>query len=561
MKMKRLYLIIVLMSVSLVGIIVVQWYWIRNAIELREESYDRDVREALTQTVQRVDKRMNMVFLADRMPDHMPEKLIKSDTLGAVIEPRKMARFYRQNREEMEEHIREKQHILRKKRDFDQKYRDSIRVSMEKSMEKMELPNLDSLKNDINIPEIKIPGDVRIEMDLKGLNKEIEQLDLRIFQKQLEEQTQRMQEVFKEMALEYKVHFDSIRNSIPYRQLDTTLKWHLREKGIESDYSYAVVDGEEDSLLYKSSGFEESENKDSYRANLFPNDLIRKNTYLLLQIPRKTSFILQSISWLLVGSLLFTLIIIATFGLTIHTILRQKKLSEIKTDFINNMTHEFKTPIATISLAADSIANPKTLGDQDKIMKFIQVIKSENKRMNNQVERVLQMSLLDKRDFQLDIRPCHVHSLIGQVVNNARLQLDKNGGTVEYNELADNDLVNLDEEHFTNILYNLIDNAIKYSQGSPRIFLQTGNKNGWFLVSVEDRGIGIKREDVHRIFDKFYRVSSGNIHNVKGFGLGLSYVKTIVERLGGEIKVSSHHGVGTRFDVFLPLNQTDNEEK
>ena len=559
MKMKRLYLIIVLMSVSLVGIIGVQWYWIRNAIELREENYDRDVREALTQTVQRIDKRMNMVFMANKMPD-MPEKLIKADSLDAVIEPRKMARFYRRNREQMEEHIHEEHQLLQKKHEIDEMHRDSIRARMEKYIEKMKLPNLDSLKNNMDIPEIEIPGDIRIEMDLKGLNEEIEKLDLRIFQKQLEEQTQRMQEVFKEMALEYKVHFDSIRNSIPYRQLDTTLKWNLREKGIESDYFYAVVDEEEDSLLYKSSGFEGSETEDLYRANLFPNDLIRKDTYLLLKIPRKTSFILQSISWLLIGSLLFTLIIIATFGLTIHTILRQKKLSEIKTDFINNMTHEFKTPIATISLAADSIANPKTLGDQDKIMKFIQVIKSENKRMNNQVERVLQMSLLDKNDFHLDIRPCHVHSLIGQVVNNARLQLDKNEGSVEYNESAENDLVNLDEEHFLNILYNLIDNAIKYSQGSPRIFLQTGNKNGWLVVSVEDKGIGIKREDVHRIFDKFYRVSSGNIHNVKGFGLGLSYVKTIVERLGGEIKVSSHHGVGTRFDVFLPLKQTDNEE-
>jgi two-component system phosphate regulon sensor histidine kinase PhoR len=253
-------------------------------------------------------------------------------------------------------------------------------------------------------------------------------------------------------------------------------------------------------------------------------------------------------------------VIIATFGLTIHTILSQKKLSEIKSDFINNMTHEFKTPIATISLAADSITNPKTLDNKEDILNFIKVIKSENKRMNSQVERVLQMSLLDKRDFQLDIQPWHIHQLLEEVVNNMRVQLDKNGGSITYEPAATNDLVELDREHFLNILHNLLDNAIKYSRGAPVIVLSTANRKDQMSISLEDQGIGIRQEELNRIFDKFYRVSTGNIHNVKGFGLGLSYVKAMVKEFGGDIKAESQYGKGTRFEMTFPLKISDHEE-
>jgi two-component system phosphate regulon sensor histidine kinase PhoR len=180
--------------------------------------------------------------------------------------------------------------------------------------------------------------------------------------------------------------------------------------------------------------------------------------------------------------------------------------------------------------------------------------------MNNQVERVLQMSLLDRNDFQLDLRPLHVHPVIEQVVNNARLQLDKNGGNITYDPEAVKDRVIVDEEHLLNILYNLVDNAMKYSGDYPEILIRTKNQKNYLVISVQDNGVGIRKEYISRIFDKFYRVSTGNVHNVKGFGLGLSYVKDVVREMKGDIKVSSQYGKGSRFDLYLPLKEENHEE-
>ena len=582
MKMKRLYLILVLMTVSLIGIVLVQWLWIRNALDIREENYDRDVREALAQTVSHLDKRRNMVFMSERMGAHLPDslpstqKLFPADSMSRVVEPREMARFYRQQQQEVEREIREQHHVIsehrqrieeerlkRQSRDSIIQIRDSLVQNQDSLRQKIILSMndkrmvVDSLKN-LSLPDLEaLEG---MKLDMGAIYKELQKIDMETFQKQLEEQTQKMEEVFREMAFEYRMHFDSIQKRLPYEELDTLLSQELSQRGIDADYAYAVADESSDKLLHQSSGFQPDEQEKAYRINFYPSDLIRKNIYLLLQIPHKQSLILQSISYLLVGSLLFTAVIIITFGITLHTLLRQKKLSDIKSDFINNMTHEFKTPIATISLAADSIANPKTLQNKENILHFLKVIKSENKRMNSQVERVLQMSLLDKKDFHLEVNPAHIHPLLEQVVNNTQVQLDKNGGTIHYDPAASNDLAAIDEEHFLNVLYNLIDNAIKYSSASPQIQVSTQNDTGSLQIVVKDQGIGIRPEDQRRIFDKFYRVSSGNVHDVKGFGLGLSYVKTMIRHFGGDIQVTSQLGKGTRFVILLPLKSSAHEE-
>jgi len=477
------------------------------------------------------------------MDKHLPNSVsshkvfFPEDSVARGVDPNNMVRFYQERQMEVEQKLREHRHEIEEKR-FIRQQRDSLK--------NLSLPNLESLGN--------------IELEMKAIHEELEKIDLETFRKQVEEQTRKMQDVFKEMALEYRMHFDSIREAVPYRELDTLLKRELNQRGIDADYAYAVVDESEEELLYQSSGFKPEERQEAYRTNVFPNDLISKDIFLLLQIPHKNGLILQSISYLLVGSLFFTAVIIITFGITLHTLLRQKKLSDIKSDFINNMTHEFKTPIATISLAADSIANPRTLQNKDNIFHFLKVIKSENKRMNNQVERVLQMSLLDKRDFTLEVSPAHVHPLLEQVVNSTRVQLDRSGGSIQYDPAASNDRVAIDEEHFLNILHNLIDNAIKYSAESPQIDVSTCLEEGNLRIAVQDKGIGIRQEDQKRIFDKFYRASSGDVHDVKGFGLGLSYVKTMVRSFGGEIKVSSQYGKGTRFVILLPIISSADEE-
>jgi two-component system phosphate regulon sensor histidine kinase PhoR len=236
---------------------------------------------------------------------------------------------------------------------------------------------------------------------------------------------------------------------------------------------------------------------------------------------------------------------------------RQKKLSEIKNDFINNMTHEFKTPISTISLAVDALKNEKVQRDAQKLSYFSGIIKEENQRMNRQVETILKSALLDRQEVQLNIKPLNVHEIIRDVADNFALRLHEKQGTLEIDLKAENDLIQADEVHISNIINNLLDNAVKYSKENvpPRICIQTSSGNKRFIIKIEDNGIGMSRETLKRMFEKFYRAHTGNIHNVKGFGLGLSYVKNVVDAHHGIIKADSTIGKGSCFIIELPFKQ------
>ena len=226
---------------------------------------------------------------------------------------------------------------------------------------------------------------------------------------------------------------------------------------------------------------------------------------------------------------------------------KQKKISDIKSDFINNMTHEFKTPIATISLATDTMSSPKILDNEKEIKHYLQIIRQENKRMNKQVERVLQMALIENKNFQLDLRLTDAHQAIDNVIRAADLSIRKKEGRIVSILRARCSTIPLDEIHFANVMTNIIDNAIKYNENPPDILIETYNKNDLLYIRISDNGIGMNREVQKHIFDKFYRKPEGNIHNVKGFGLGLSYVKAIVEAQGGTISVKSEPRNGSTF--------------
>ena len=257
--------------------------------------------------------------------------------------------------------------------------------------------------------------------------------------------------------------------------------------------------------------------------------------------------------FMIISAVFFTLMIIAAFSVTVNALLRQKKLSEIKNDFINNMTHEFKTPLATISLAVDALRNEKVVQDREKSGYFTGIIKEENRRMNKQVETILQASLLDRQDQQLNLRSLHVHQIIQEAMENFQLQLEGKGGSAELQLNAKSDLIEADEVHFMNLITNLIDNAVKYSKDNLLIKITTHSTAKSLVIRIEDNGIGMSKETQRRIFEKFYRAHTGNLHNVKGFGLGLSYVKTIVEAQRGKIKVDSAIGKGTTFTLEFPL--------
>jgi two-component system phosphate regulon sensor histidine kinase PhoR len=274
---------------------------------------------------------------------------------------------------------------------------------------------------------------------------------------------------------------------------------------------------------------------------------------LTIIIPYAKNYIWKSMTLFIAGSVLFTIIIMCAFFFTVRALIRQKKLSEIKSDFINNMTHEFKTPLATISLAVDALKNDKVWGNKEKMDYFTAIIKEENKRMNKQVETILQAALLDKQEVQLNLKSLHAHELINSALNNIHLQVEEKQGKLETNFTATKDLVMVDEVHFTNLVSNLLDNAVKYSKENLKIILSTQSSGNQFRIKIEDNGIGMNKETVSRIFEKFYRAHTGNLHNVKGFGLGLSYVKTMVDAHHGTIKAESTPGKGTIFNLSFPL--------
>jgi two-component system phosphate regulon sensor histidine kinase PhoR len=283
------------------------------------------------------------------------------------------------------------------------------------------------------------------------------------------------------------------------------------------------------------------------------NSAIMPDETLIVVVPNFNDIVMGQMRWMIAGAIFFTLVIIAAFYVTVNALLRQKKLSEIKNDFINNMTHEFKTPLATISLAVDALRNEKVVHDRVKSEYFTGIIKEENRRMNKQVETILQASLLDRQEQQLNLKPLHAHVIIQEAMENFHLQLEGKGGHSELQLNAKNDLLQADEVHFMNIITNLIDNAVKYSKENLLIRISTHSTPKSLIIRIEDNGIGMSKETQRRIFEKFYRAHTGNLHNVKGFGLGLSYVKTIVDAHHGKIKVDGVIGKGTSFTMEFPL--------
>jgi two-component system phosphate regulon sensor histidine kinase PhoR len=359
-------------------------------------------------------------------------------------------------------------------------------------------------------------------------------------------------------------------DNIDNKKLDKYLEAALENQNIDLEYEYGVYsnkmeaftivnglyvpefgDSNQSSSVSTGRGLYSTE----YRLSLFGGGEADPGS-LRIYFPKKTSWLWSSVMPVMLMSIFFTGLILFCFLYTISVIFKQKKVSEMKNDFINNMTHEFKTPIATISLASDSINNPMIIGNEAKVKRFVSIIKEENKRMLNQVEKVLQMAQIEREEINLKLTKIDLHELIENAAINARLSIEQKEGLINTTFEAKDFIIEGDHTHLSNIIRNLLDNAEKYSDKSPIINIKTENYKNGIRISIQDNGIGISKESQKHIFDKFYRVHTGNRHDVKGFGLGLSYVKTILDTLGGNITVNSDLGKGSTFTIFLPKEQT-----
>jgi two-component system phosphate regulon sensor histidine kinase PhoR len=334
--------------------------------------------------------------------------------------------------------------------------------------------------------------------------------------------------------------------------LDAELKAELRNNGITIPYHFSVTD-RMGALIYHCSDYVPDGNEMLYSHVLFKNDPPQRMGLVNIHFPTMNSYIFSSVRFM-IPSVVFTFVLLVTFIFTIYIIFRQKKLTEIKNDFINNMTHEFKTPISTISLAAQMLQDP-AVGKSPAMFKHISgVINDETKRLRFQVEKVLQMSMFERQKAVLKRKELNANDLITGVVKTFALKVEKNNGSITTDLNSECPWIFVDEMHFTNVIFNLLDNAVKYKKPESELNLhvRTWDESGKLYISIEDNGIGIKKENLKKIFDKFYRVHTGNLHDVKGFGLGLAYVKKIIQDHKGTIRAESELNVGTKFIIVLP---------
>jgi two-component system phosphate regulon sensor histidine kinase PhoR len=357
------------------------------------------------------------------------------------------------------------------------------------------------------------------------------------------------------------IEWEPIEDRIDNEALDSAIAVNLHNSGIELDYAYGVISVDDDSLrIEEPSGYGAELKNSEFKASLFPHDVFASPNLLTIYFPDHDIYMIKQIGPLLFATILFMLVIVLCFIYTIKTIISQRMFGRFMVDFINNMTHEFKTPISSISLACEAIAKPEILSQTEKISRYSRMIKDENTRMRNQVDKILQMAVLEKRDFDLELKVVDVHDMINRAVQNITLQVEHRGGKISTFLNAEKYKIEADTVHLSNIIHNLLDNANKYSLDNPMITITTRNSDDRIIIGIQDRGVGIDEKAQKHVFDKYYRVPTGNIHDVKGFGLGLSYVKLMVEALGGSIDLKSEIGNGTLAEVsFRVVDDSDRQ--
>ncbi len=523
MSKKIFVLLVVLMSLSLIGIISVQAYYINNSVENEKKRFETNVKKALIYVANKLESNE-----LDRLFD-VYQSLDKNEKSDSTVVSQLF--IYQENNDTNETFVYS-QGIL------EENYKLSSSI-------------LDAGFDTDSINFKRFTGSSKLEIynnsDL--IDKDIDQSPIsRIINSGpiLEPQINYLKKNFKQELKRKPIH-----TRVSEDEIESLLTRKLREDNIDIDYEFAIYSNDLATKV-RSDNFE-YDKKSTFSSAIFYDDNSQTPYKLLINFPDDGKFILSSILGMMMLSIVFTLVIIIAYTSSLYQLVKQRKISEIKTDFINNMTHEFKTPIATINLALDSIKNPKIINDKEKVVRYLNMIKEENKRMHAQVENVLRISKLEKNELDISKDRVKLHDLIEDTITHVELIVEDRQGSIELFLNADKSSILGNETHLTNVIVNILDNAIKYSPDAPKIEIYTENIGNNILLKVKDHGSGMSKAALKRVFEKFYREHTGNIHNVKGHGLGLAYVKRIVEDHQGHVSAESEKDNGSIFTIKLPI--------
>ena len=525
MKKKLFISLVSFMIISILGIIILQGYWIFSAWNDKEKEFSLAVQQSLIRVADQIQERELNDYISayERLLDSLktPDDASFANVFLFLDEDKtnNLISYYAYGI--LEEDYKITPYLNPKLGDTLETLTDVKQVRNTTIINKNDVFNRE---NNIAISIEKI--------------KTIERMNI---------SNQRIRSAFMDYTANTPIH-----KRLNIQELDFVIKSEFNAKMIITPYEFQILDNGLSTKI-KSNNFKENQEGFRYAIPIFQDEKGIRNYELIVSFPEKDKYVFSSI--LSVGglTLFLTLFIVFVSTSALYQIVQQKKISEIKTDFINNMSHEFKTPIATINLALDAISNPKSLKTPSKLIQYANLIREENNRMLIQVENVLRISQLQKSNETIHKKSIDLHKIILEATNHVQLLLKDKGGILNTNLNASNYFINGNKDHITNIIINLMDNAIKYCDKKPNIKIETYNQKNDLIFTVSDNGIGMTPNVQKKIFDKFYRATSGNIHNIKGHGLGLSYVKKIVDLHKGKIILESKFGVGTNFIITLPL--------
>jgi two-component system phosphate regulon sensor histidine kinase PhoR len=509
------------MAIALVGLSWFQLYWMNNVIQLSNERFEKDALASMYQVAQRLERNEMAVVAANSFAFFGSTSSNKHDTAEV-----------RYNYEFIEvDDARESRFDIKTNSNNNIK----IVIRTDSSQEIHEFVNDTSF----SLAEVKVIASISennavAEKTIGRLQKK-----QKVFNKVIEEM------MFHEVRQSQRVHPDVI---------DSLLKVEFNNHGIHLKFEFGIYDSQDKNFRIIKTSNKENLQESTLRASLFPNDILGNPLSLMVNFPEKNQYLFNKVWASLLISVLFILMIIGTFSYVVYKIIHQKKVSDLKNDFINNMTHEFKTPIATVSLATEALQEEKVYSSRETMLRYVGVIQQESKRLGSQVEKVLQLASMEKDNLSLCMISTSLNLLVESAVERAKFQIEEKNGSLKIELLEEDVEILADETHFSNAIFNLLDNAIKYSPEAPEIHLQISVINHKVIISVKDTGIGLSKDQQQHIFDKFYRVPTGNLHDVKGFGLGLNYVRYIVEAHRGEIKVESQLKKGSKFRIILPFH-------